>query len=163
MEQLAQDWANNTSVMLAKLDGLDEQQVSHRYLADKWSVLEHLEHLFVSEKGTARLLAMPAESVERDMSAARERMANGLADLSVKYAGGDSLDPKGRFQSYPEWRAAFIANRSTLLQSLQDLGPDGLCAAFSHPYFGKLTRQEWLVFSMLHADRHMVQVSAMVS
>lgn len=163
MEQLSLEWAAHSEAMLAWLDGLDADQRTHRYVTDKWSVLEHLEHLFISEKGTSRLMAMPAEPQERDLLRSRNRMANGLSDLTTKFSGGSSLDPKGRFKDYAEWRAAYLANRATILDSAQNLGLDGLCTAFPHPYFGNLTRGEWLVFSMLHADRHMAQMRAMVS
>jgi uncharacterized damage-inducible protein DinB len=162
MKELVNEWTSHTAAMVTWLDSLTPSQVTERIVPEKWSVLEHLEHLFVSEKGTSRLMAMPAEPIERDLAAMRQRMVGGLADLNTKYAGGSTLDPKGRFQDYAEWRAAFLANRTTLIEALS-LGGDGLCTFYTHPYFGQLNRQEWVAFTMLHAERHLAQMRAMVN
>jgi uncharacterized damage-inducible protein DinB len=162
IEQLAQEWDTDTAQLIAWADRLTPAQLAQRPAADKWSVLEVFEHMFVVEKGAARLLGAPAEPTERDLEKSRRRMARGLSDLNVKYAGGSQIDPRGRFQSYAEWRAAFIANREAMLHSAQELGLDGLCAGFPHPYFGHLTRAEWIIFSMLHGQRHHAQLVAML-
>lgn len=153
----------NTQTLLAWTDALNEDQLGQRPTPGKWSVLEVLEHLFVVEKGAARLSRLDAEVVERDLAASHDRMWRGMADLSQRFAGGSNIDPKGRFSSYAEWRAAYLANRDELLQLGNEKGWMGLCATFPHPYFSFLTRAEWVIFCGLHVDRHLAQMKAYVN
>ena len=158
MQDIADAFNANTQKLIAWTDSLRPEQFATRPQPDKWSVLEVLEHLFVSEKGSARLSALDCEPAERDLARTKAMMERGLADLDQKFAGGSNIDPKARFADYPEWRAAFLANRETLLRQANEKGYDGLCTSFAHPYFGHLTRAEWLIFSGLHADRHLDQM-----
>ncbi len=159
---VAQEWLAHTTMFLQWADACSAEQLAQRPTEGKWSVFEHLEHIFVAEKGAARIMQGPSEPEERDLEAARARMGKWLTDLSAKYAGGNSLDPKGRFQNYDEWRTAFVANRDAMLQSAESLGYDERCTAFPHPYFGQLTRAEWLIFNTQHADRHLAQMQAFI-
>lgn len=159
---VAQEWDAHTTMFLQWADARSAEQLAQRPSADKWSVFEHLEHLFVAEKGAARIMQGPSVADDRDKEAIRAHIDKWLTDLSAKYAGGNSLDPKGRFQNYDEWRAAFVANRDAMLQSAETLGYNERCTAFPHPYFGQLTRAEWLIFNTQHADRHMAQMQALL-
>jgi hypothetical protein len=152
----------NTQTFLAWTDALTPEQLALRPKLDKWNVLEVLEHCFVVEKGAARLSRMECEPVERDLLARKEWMWNGMSDMNQPFSGGAGIDPRGRFSSYPEWRAAFIANRAELLQLGDEKGWMGLCTGFPHPYYGHLTRAEWVMFVGLHVDRHLTQMQGYV-
>lgn len=161
-ENIATDFQLNTDKFLAWADMLSPEQLQRRPAPGKWSVFEVLEHIFIVEKSAAKLAAMEAEVVERDLEKSRRRMEKGLGDTSQSYFGGNIVDPKGRFTTYPEWRAAFVANRVQLLELSAQKGWMGLCTGYPHPYFGNLTRAEWVIMSGYHADRHLEQMKAFV-
>ncbi len=152
----------NSAKLLAWADELRPEQLAQQPAPGKWTVLEVLEHIFIVDKGAARLSKPDAEPTERDLDRSRNRMTRGMADLQQPFAGGSAIDPKGRFADYAEWRAAFLANRAEILQLGNEKGWSGLCATFPHPFFGHLTRAEWAVFIGLHADRHLAQMQAFV-
>lgn len=162
LKTIAADFEANTQNLLAWADSLRPEQFELRPAPGKWSVLEVLEHLFIVEKGAAKLSRPDAEPAERDLEKSRHRMTRGMADLSQPFAGGSAIDPKGRFADYAEWRAAYIANRAELLQLGAEKGWTGLCTTFPHPFFGNLTRAEWVIFSGIHANRHLAQMQAFV-
>jgi hypothetical protein len=153
---------DNTQILLSWTDGLTAEQFGLRPGPDKWNVMEVLEHCFVVEKGAARLSRMDCEPVERDLVARKAFMWNGMADMNQPFSGGSAIDPKGRFSSYDEWRAAFIANRAELLQLGAEKGWMGLCTGFPHPFYGHLTRAEWVIFVGQHVDRHLMQMQTYV-
>lgn len=158
MEDLLAEFQANTDQILAWTDRLSDAELRQRPLAGKWSPLEVLEHVFISEKGAARLIQAPATPIVRDLAKSRERMGRPLSKLDEKYVGGPAIDPKGRFEDYAQWRAAFLQNRATMAEAALALGGDGLCTGFPHPYFGQLTRAEWIAFAILHAERHLAQM-----
>ena len=162
MHTIAAEFEVNTQNLLDWADGLRADQFELRPSSGKWSVLEVLEHLFIVEKGAAKLSRPDAEPVERDLEKSRNRMTRGMADLNQPFAGGSAIDPKGRFADYAEWRAAYVANRAELVQLGNEKGWDGLCMAFPHPFFGNLTRAEWVIFSGIHTNRHLAQMQSYV-
>ncbi|MEY3443770.1 MAG: hypothetical protein RLZZ519_2051 [Bacteroidota bacterium] len=158
----AAEFAANTQALLDWADRLRPEQLDLRPASGKWSVLEVLEHIFIVEKAAAKLSRPDAEPVDRDLEKSRNRMTRGMADLNQPFAGGSAIDPKGRFADYAEWRAAFAGNRAEMLQLGNEKGWSGLCAEFPHPYFGNLTRAEWMIFSGIHANRHLAQMQQYV-
>jgi len=163
LNTIAAEFEANTQNLLAWTDSLQPEQFELRPAPGKWSVLEVLEHIFVVEKSATKLARFAAEPVERDLEKSRNRMTRGMADLHQPFAGGSAIDPKGRFTSYPEWRAAFTANRTELVELGVEKGWMGLCAEFPHPYFGHLTRAEWVLMSGIHANRHLAQMQLFVN
>ncbi len=154
---------DNTQKLLAWADTLQAKQLAQQPAPGKWTVLEVLEHIFIVDKGAARLSKPDAEPTERDLDESRNRMMRGMADLNQPFAGGSAIDPKGRFADYAEWRAAFVANRAELLQLGNEKGWNGLCAMFPHPFFGHLNRAEWVIMVVLHTERHLAQMQAFVA
>jgi uncharacterized damage-inducible protein DinB len=163
MDTISEVWLENTAAFLAWTDSLTEQQIAQRPAEGKWSVLEVLEHLFVAEKGAARILQGPSEASSRDFEPLLKKMNQSLRNLDASYAGGSSLDPKGRFTSYADWKMAFQKNRTEMLETAQKLGYQAVCTSFPHPYFGNLSRAEWLIFNTIHTDRHLAQMKAYLS
>jgi hypothetical protein len=163
VQQLPADLESNTQTLLAWADGLSPEQLQQRPAPGKWSVAEVLEHIFIVEKGAAKMARVESEVVERDLARSRDRMARGMADLNQAFSGGSIVDPKGRFADYAEWRAAFVANRAELVQISSEKGWMGLLMMFPHPYFGHLTRAEWIIVGVLHADRHLAQMQGYVN
>lgn len=152
---LAEKLANHSQAMIGYLESLNPHDFTLRPAEGKWSILENLEHLFISEKGACRLMKVASEAVERDLVASEAYMRSGFGDLSKKFKAGNAILPLGRFSNYADWKAAFLANREDMLQLGNEMGWNGQCMGWEHPFFGYLTRAEWLIFSTVHADRHL--------
>ena len=153
-EILAKKLSKHTAEMVEFLESQDIKSFSSRIEEGKWSILENLEHLFICEKGAKRFMKAEAEAIEVDLVASEKNMRSGFGDLSKKFVAGNAILPLGRFSSFEEWKPAFLANRETLLQLGNEMGWKGQCMGWEHPFFGFMTRAEWVVFSTVHADRH---------
>lgn len=152
---LAEKLTKHTSEMIEFLESQDTRSFSSRTQEGKWSILENLEHLFICEKGAERLMKVESDTIELDLEAAEKNMRSGFGDLKKKFVAGNAILPLGRFSSYEEWKPAFLANREALLQLGNEMGWKGKCMGWEHPFFGYMTRAEWVVFSTVHADRHL--------
>ncbi len=145
--------------LLAAASGLTDVTAAARPAADRWSVLECLEHL-VSVEHRFLGLAQNGDTYEtlRIDPAREQSLANGMLDRSTRRQAPDGLQPTGRFQSVADALAAFGEARDTSVRFVQDRG-DGLYAIrVSHPRFGEVNGIEVIHLMNAHALRHVAQI-----
>lgn len=155
LQELLDRWEAHTSATLEKLDALDRSADFEKQPGGGWSLMDTLEHLFISEKGTSRLLQGSYEDKELNWNETREMMANQFVPNANRFEAPSQLTPQGRFADYATWREAFLANRALITKSVKELGPNGHVNTWEHPFFGYMTRAQWIIFSESHFDRHL--------
>lgn len=127
--------------------------------ADRWSVLDCVEHVTtVEEIFLARLAGgTPGETPpeDKDKEAA---LAKRLSDRSSRREAPEFILPKGRFASLAEGLKEFHSVRARSLQFARDHAADLYTLASSHPALGPLNGMEALIILAGHSSRHADQI-----
>jgi DinB family protein len=107
--------ARSRQTLLDAVEGVTEDQASWKPAADRWSIIEYVEHLAISDDGLIALikgsLATPARPETEDQRRAREAK---IRDTPVPRGANhapEMLRPNQRFASLSEAVAAFLAAR----------------------------------------------------
>ena len=130
----------------------------------KWSILEIIEHLAVSERVVFQDLPDPSLLVEHP-----RRLEHRFRYLLVVVflrspipiqMPSQSLAPKGG-RSLSECRRLWNENQEWLLAYVRQLDAEGLRrAVFEHPAAGPLTVGQMIYLNQIHIDRHVRQVES---
>lgn len=157
--------------LVGAVEGLTDEQQAFRPAPERWSVAEIVEHLSITERRVARLLASLVERLE-----ASGGPGAGAGDgapfepvsieefversRSEKYRAPDEIRPKGA--PLADSLARLCDSRS----ALDALRPrverlDGRLAGFPHPVWGPLDLYQWLAFVGAHERRHLAQIEAL--
>jgi len=150
--------ARSRQTLLDAVEGVTEGQASWKPAADRWSILEYVEHLAVSDDGLIALikrsLATPARPETEDQRRAREAK---IRDTPVPRGANhapEMLRPNQRFASLSEAMAAFLAARERTILYARST-QDDLRSHFSeHSVLGPLDGYQWLVGNARHAETH---------
>lgn len=153
--------------LVGAVEELTDEQLGFRPSPERWNVVEIVEHLSITERRLARMLAGLVGKLEAEP--AREE-GSAFAPVSVaeyveradkeKYTAPEEIRPKGT--PLPDSLARLRDSRASIL----DLRPrvervDGTRANFPHPAWGPLDLYQWLAFVGLHEKRHLSQIEAL--
>jgi hypothetical protein len=154
LKTIAADFEANTQNLLAWADSLRPEQFELRPAPGKWSVLEVLEHLFIVEKGAAKLSRPDAEPAERDLEKSRHRMTRGMADLGQPNGARPTSPTVPNFcNSVPRKVGQGSARLSRTRFLATSPAPNGSSSAASTPIATSRKcrhlwgRGDWVVFS----------------
>lgn len=125
----------------------------------KWSILECVEHLVVSEDYLLGQIAASKESESPMINPEREALivTRGL-DRSRKIQAPDVGKPAGRFSTLAEGIENFRAIRRRTVQFAETCQEDLRCKITSHPIIGKVNCYEMLLMIAVHPHRHAKQI-----
>lgn len=152
----------------AWLDGLQAlppDKLVARPSPDKWSILEIVEHLAVSEHVVFQGLPDPSLLVERPRRL-KHRFFYLLVELFLRSPipirmPSRSLAPKGG-RSLSEVRGLWDESQEWLLAYVRQLDAKGLRkAVFEHPAAGPLTVGQVISLNQIHIDRHVRQIESL--
>lgn len=127
---------------------------------NKWSVLQILEHICMTEKLICVLVTKPSDKT----SESNELIGNDkLQKLVVekreqKVTAPESLYPKGEIKDLKGFEKIFLEQRNLLKQDIQTgkLTIDN--RIHKHPMLGEMTINDWLNFLIHHTQRHLEQI-----
>jgi len=138
--------------LVSAVDGLTDNVAAIKPAADRWSVLECLEHIAAVEH---RFLGFAGTGATYDVpriDPARERdLAARVVDRSTRREAPEAVVPTGRFQSVSSALAAFHEARDITVRFAHTIKA-------SHPRFGELNGAELLHLMIGHALRHVAQI-----
>jgi uncharacterized damage-inducible protein DinB len=144
---------------LAAVAGLSDSQAKTRPDAERWSVLDCVEHVaFVEERflgwlnGAERL---DAPRVDKENEAG---LAARVPDRSTRVKAPDAVLPNGRFATIEQALEQFNAQRARSIQFAQDRADDLYSLAAQHPRFGPVNGVELLIIVAGHSRRHAEQI-----
>lgn len=153
--------------LLAAIEGISEEQARFTPSAERWSILDLVEHLATSDPGLLevieRALASPAQP-ER-MEQARRHDHRFLGELKPFPRGlnkaPEHLRPRARFGTLAEARAAFVEARERTIAYARATDAD-LRGHFSpHPLLGPMDAYQWLIACALHVESHTLHIEEM--
>ena len=144
--------------LLDAVQGVTESQARWKPAPDRWSILEYVEHLAVSDDGLIALikrsLATPAQPETEEQRRARETKIRETPVPRGANRAPEMLRPGGRFVSLSEAVAAFLAARERTIGYARGT-QDDLRSHFSeHTVLGPLDGYQWLVGNARHAETH---------
>jgi len=144
--------------LLEAVEGVTEAQARWKPGPDRWSILEYVEHLAVSDDALVemirRSLDTPARPETEEQRREREQRIRETPMPRGVNRAPEMLIPGGRFQSLAEALAAFLAARERTLEFAVGTEED-LRSHFSpHTVLGPLDGYQWLNGNAHHAESH---------
>lgn len=131
----------------------------------KWSVIEQLEHIVLTDKIVGLMLMRPHSSLaETDTVIGQERLEKIIVTLRArKVAAPEFLQPTGSIQTVAQFTTQFTAQRTAFKEAVNQ-GKIALDSrTFKHPYLGEMTVIDWYHFIPLHAQRHLEQIKEILA
>lgn len=149
-----------------RISGLEPHVVTARPRPDKWSILEIVEHLVLSE----RVVFGPLDALEQRTPRARSLGNRALYwvvmfilrfDIPVKVPSAALLPEGARSVEslWTQWEASHAALRRSVEASDTRVRRHAL---FSHPVAGPMTMADTLRMLEVHLDRHIRQIERLM-
>jgi hypothetical protein len=144
--------------LLDAVEGVTEQQARWKPAPERWSILEYVEHLAVSDDALVQLveraLQSPARPETDDERRAREQKIRATPIPRGVNRAPESLKPSARFGSLAEAMAEFLAARERTVEYTRSTQEDLRSHFAPHTVLGPLDGYQWLVGNARHAESH---------
>jgi hypothetical protein len=154
--------ARSRTAVLNAVGAVTEEQARWKPAPDRWSILEYIEHLAVSDDGLVALvkksLETPAHSETEDERREREQKIRATPIPRGVNHAPQHLKPVARFDSLAEAVAAFLAARERTVEYAQSTTDDLRSHFAPHPVLGSLDGYQWLCGNARHAENHAAHV-----
>ena len=144
--------------LLEAVEGLTEAQARWKPAPDRWSILEYVEHLAVSDDALVALvqrsLETPAQPETDEQRKAREQKIRETPVPRGVNRAPEMLQPGGKFTSLADALAAFLAARERTLEYARTTQDDIRSHFSPHTVLGPLDGYQWLTGNAHHAETH---------
>jgi hypothetical protein len=154
----------NTGDILQVLKECSEEQIEKKQ-DGKWSILETLEHILITDRHVYALLTRPAEKQgETPEIIGGEKMKRFMIDMRErKTIAPEWLLPKGDIKNNAAFIEQFLKQRAFLVTALEngEISIDN--GIHKHFAMGELSKRDWLSFILYHAGRHLLQIKDKLS
>lgn len=145
-------------VVLKAVDGVTEDQARWKPAPERWSILEYIEHLAVSDDALVGLVKRSLESpahveTEEERRAREQKIRETPVPRGVNRAP-EHLKPVARFDSLAAAVSAFLAARERTIEYAQSTTDDLRVHFVPHPVLGQLDAYQWLCGNARHAETH---------
>ena len=126
--------------------------------AERWSVLECVEHVAMVEEVFLGRIATGASEVPPEDKIKEAALAARVVDRSTRREAPETIRPKGRFTTLAQGMERFHGARARSVQFAQDNAANLYALTVAHPVFGQLNGVEALIIIAAHARRHAEQI-----
>lgn len=154
--------ARSQTAVLKAVEGVTEDQARWKPAPDRWSILEYVEHLAVSDDGLVALvkrsLNAPAHIETEEERKEREQTIRSTPIPRGVNRAPDHLKPVARFDSLADAVAAFLAARERTIEFAQSTTDDLRSHFVPHPVLGQMDGYQWLCGNARHAESHAAHV-----
>ena len=132
--------------------------------AQGWSVLEVLEHVCLTERGIFAMLGRPGtqQHSEEELYGAQRIKQVMVHERGKKMEAPEGLKPKGKISDLESFESLLRAQREKLKEDLLAGRIAVDTRVFKHSYLGEMTISDWLYFVIHHAERHALQIEALL-
>jgi hypothetical protein len=148
--------------LLNAVEGVTDSQARWKPAADRWSVLEYVEHLAISDDSLIAMikhsLTMPARPETEEQRKARETKIRETPVPRGANHAPDSLHPHSRFASLQEAVNAFLEARDRTFAFARSTEDDLRSHFTDHSVLGPLDGYQWLVGNARHAETHAAHI-----
>ena len=144
--------------LLDAVEGVTDAQARWKPSPERWSILEYVEHLAVSDDALVELveraMKSPARPETDEQRRAREQKIRETPIPRGANRAPDALKPSARFASLSDALAAFLAARERTLQYARTTQEDLRSHFAPHNVLGPLDGYQCLVGNARHAESH---------
>ncbi len=169
--KLQQHIADRCQAFVTFAEPLSDADFSKPLANDKWSVAEHLQHLYLTARPVARVLGGPREFLaqfgqatqpSRSYEQLQADYKNGLSATGIKAPANMSARPEDLTD-----RAALMERYGQVHQAVADSLANWTeeeleTYLIPHPAIGMLTAREMAYFTAFHIDHHLEPTKARV-
>jgi hypothetical protein len=150
--------ARSRTAVLNAVEGVTEDQARWKPLPERWSILEYVEHLAVSDDALVALVKRSLESpahpeTEEERRAREQKIRETPVPRGVNRAP-EGLKPVARFDSLKDAVAAFLAARERTVEYARSTTDDLRSHFAPHPVLGSMDAYQWLCGNARHAESH---------
>jgi hypothetical protein len=158
---LLQDLQSGRDALRDALAGVDEHLAALKPGPGRWSILECVEHLAVSERFLFSKLTKASRSDGPHGNPAREAtIVNRGLDRTRPVESPETGRPDNRFQSLREALSAFDSARAETIRYVEGSSDDLRCWLTDHPLIpGPVNCYEILLIISVHPVRHAKQIA----
>jgi hypothetical protein len=150
--------ARSRTAVLNAVDGVTENQARWKPTPERWSILQYIEHLAVSDDALVGLVKRSLESPELietdEQRRAREQKIRETPIPRGVNRAPEHLKPVARFDSLADAVKAFLAARERTIEYAQSTTDDLRKHFTPHPVLGQLDGYQWLCGNARHAETH---------
>ncbi len=143
--------------------GLSPAQLTFKADPKRWSILECLEHIALSEPAIwgmiqGALKEAPDASKRVELKFDDKKILELIVDRSAKFNAPEPLAPTGKFKDAGAALAAILEVRNKQLEFLQTTKEDLRDRVTKHPAFGPIDTFQFILFNAGHGKRHTLQI-----
>jgi hypothetical protein len=150
------------TVVLTAVEGVTEEQARWKPSPERWSILEYIEHLAISDDGLVALvkrsLQAPAHIETEEERRGREQKIRETPIPRGVNRAPENLKPVARFDSLAAAVAAFLAARERTFEFARSTSDDLRSHFTPHPVLGQMDGFQWLCGNARHAESHAAHV-----
>jgi len=157
VETLSAELDANTDALVEQILNVDPASFDTQPSEGSWSAAQLTEHIYVFDKLVFNLLTGETEASSR---AADEKVAviqSAMSNRTRSISAPDPIVPLGKIKDQQVLITKLITVRKDMYKIIQTSDLSVLCLGFTHKGFGPMTRLEWIVFMIAHAQRHFHQ------
>jgi hypothetical protein len=154
--------ARSRTAVLNAVEGVTENQARWKPMPERWSILEYIEHLAVSDDALVALvkrsLQSPANPETEEERRAREQKIRETPVPRGANRAPEGLKPVARFESLKDAVAAFLAARERTVEYARSTTDDLRSHFAPHSVLGEMDAYQWLCGNARHAETHAAHV-----
>jgi hypothetical protein len=144
--------------LLDAVNGVTENQARWKPAAERWSILEYVEHLAISDDGLIALIKRSLGTPVRPETETQRREREAKIRETPLPRGANRapeiLQPGGRFATLHEAVAAFLAARERSIEYARTTQEDIRSHFTDHSVLGPLDGYQWLMGNARHVETH---------
>lgn len=153
----------NTAQFIKTIRDTSDELFNLKLDDETWSVADNVEHIIRSEFGMPKLFAGPDEESSHDIERNIEQMKIQFLNREKKSAAPQIVLPTNGDKNKEELITKFSSNRKKTLELVNSSNLDKTCLLYKNPVFGFVSRREWLYFSLVHCQRHQLQIDEVLN
>jgi hypothetical protein len=157
IETLLSDLDQNTDALIEHIVNFDPSFFDKLPIDESWSAAQLTEHLYVSDKIIFNILSGETEPAHRMADEKLLAIESVMQNRDRNLVAPDEIVPLGRVKDQQLLIEKLITVRKDIHRLIQTADLSVICLGFTHKGFGPMTRLEWIVFMMAHAQRHFHQ------
>jgi DinB superfamily len=156
-ETVLADLHHGREALLAALRGVTEEDAAWHPGPGRWSVLDCVEHLAVSEDYLLSQIRAAQPTPTRNEQREAMIATRGL-DRSRPVPSPEVGLPIGRFATLTAAQHHFLESRARTIRFVEDCTQDLRSSATTHPLLGAVNCHEMLLILAVHPHRHAQQI-----
>ncbi len=157
-ESAIRSLTKSKTALLEAVEGVSDEEARWKPGPDRWSILEYVEHLAISDDGLVDLVrkvlqSPPTPETDEDRKAREEKIRGIKIERGMNHAP-ERLQPKAKFANLAEAVEGFLAARERTLEFARTTQDDLRSHFAPHPVLGPLDGLQWLMGNTHHVHTH---------